>query len=42
MQLQRKIYWDQLKMCYFCECVKPQKKKKKRQLSDVTVETALL
>lgn len=29
MQLQRKIYWDQLKMCYFCECVKPQKKKKK-------------
>lgn len=28
MQLQRKIYWDQLKMCYFCECVKPQKKKK--------------
>lgn len=34
MQLQRKIYWDQLKMCYFCECVKPQKKKKKKgQLS---------
>lgn len=30
MQLQRKIYWDQLKMCYFCECVKPQKKKKKK------------
>lgn len=32
MQLQRKIYWDQLKMCYFCECAKPQKK----QLSDIT------
>lgn len=37
MQLQRKIYWDQLKMCYFCECVKPQKK----QLSDITAEDRL-
>lgn len=38
MQLQRKIYWDQLKMCYFCECVKPQKK----QLSDITAEDCLV
>lgn len=37
MQLQRKIYWDQLKMCYFCECVKPQKK----QLSGITAEDRL-
>lgn len=37
MQLQRKIYGDQLKMCYFCECVKPQKK----QLSDITAEDRL-
>lgn len=37
MQLQRKIYGDQLKMCYFCDCVKPQKK----QLSDITAEDRL-